>query len=247
MFPATLTPFQRTWLLVCLLLWAALLFGGFLFGRPDAANTRRMPTATRLLSSVVLVLAGWSGYAFARETAAGRYALAVALGMSWGLLGDIAMAGLLPLSNRVIGGIVAFGLGHLCYIAAFLGLATRLGLTGSGRWPILAFWLALGVAGWFLVVQRGQPVSALRTAALVYTLLLATTAGLAAGLAWQAQSFVPLALGAALFFLSDLILAGQLFGGFRFPLIGDVIWLTYGPGQMLIVFSTAVAMRLTAA
>lgn len=247
MFPTTLTSSQRIWLLVCLLLWAALLFGGFVFGRPDPAHTRRMPTSTRLLSSAVLVLAGWSWYAFARETAAARYTLAVALGMSFGLLGDIAMAGLLPLGNRVIGGIVAFGLGHLCYIAAFLGLAGQASLTGGGRWPILAAWLALGVAGWFLIVQRGQPASALRTAALVYTLLLATTAGLAAGLAWQARPLAPLALGAGLFFLSDLILAGQLFGGLRFPLIGDIVWLTYGPGQMLIVFSAAAAMRLTGA
>ncbi|MCS7040599.1 MAG: lysoplasmalogenase [Anaerolineae bacterium] len=247
MFPATLTPFQRTGLLIGLLLWAVLLFGGFVFGRPDPANTRRMPTSTRLLSSAVLVLAGWSWYALARETAATRYTLAVALGMSFGLLGDIAMAGLLPLSNRVIGGIVAFGVGHLCYIAAFLGLGGQAGLTGSSRWPLLAVWLALGVVGWYVVVQRGQPFSALRTAALVYALLLATTAGLAAGLAWQARPFVPLALGAGLFFLSDLILAGQLFGGLSFPLIGDVIWLTYGPGQMLIVFSGAAAMRLTGA
>ncbi|MBI5669683.1 MAG: hypothetical protein HZC41_16925 [Chloroflexi bacterium] len=37
--------------------------------------------------------------------------------------------------------------------------------------------------------------------------------------------------------MSDLILAGELFSGINFPLIGDVMWLTYGPAQMLIVYS----------
>jgi hypothetical protein len=52
---------------------------------------------------------------------------------------------------------------------------------------------------------------------------------------------VPLAIGAALFLLSDLILAGELFSGLKFPLIGDVIWLTYGPAQALIVYAAGAA------
>jgi hypothetical protein len=76
---------------------------------------------------------------------------------------------------------------------------------------------------------------------LPYALLLASTAGLATGLALQSTYFVPLAIGAALFLLSDLILAGELFSGLQFPLIGDVIWLTYGPGQALIVYASGVA------
>jgi hypothetical protein len=241
MVPATLLPWQRAWLLLCLGLWAVFLFGGFVFGRPDAEGLRRMPLRTRLLSSVVLVLAGWSWYAFVRETAASRYALAIALGMSLGLLGDIAMAGLLPWGNRVVGGILAFGLGHIAYIAAFLGL-------GAGRpWPVLVIGWMVGLVGWYGVVQHGQAWTALRGAALVYALLLATTAGLAAALALRHPGFILLAVGAGLFFLSDLILAGQLFAGLRFPLIGDVVWLTYGPGQMLIVFSTGTVVRLLTA
>jgi hypothetical protein len=43
-------------------------------------------------------------------------------------------------------------------------------------------------------------------------------------------------LGGALFLISDLILAFRLFHG-SFYMAGDAVWLTYGPGQMLIVFS----------
>ena len=77
----------------------------------------------------------------------------------------------------------------------------------------------------------------LHLAALPYALLLASTAGFATGLALQSALFIPLALGAGLFLISDLILATQLFNKAYFWLISDVVWLTYGPGQMLIVFS----------
>jgi hypothetical protein len=36
--------------------------------------------------------------------------------------------------------------------------------------------------------------------------------------------------------LSDAILAAKLFRGWDPPLLDDAVWLTYGPGQMLIVF-----------
>jgi hypothetical protein len=80
-------------------------------------------------------------------------------------------------------------------------------------------------------------------AALLYALLLAGTAGVATGLALQTPAFIPVAVGAALFLASDLILAGELFNGLSFPLIGDVVWLTYGPAQALIVYGTALALQ----
>jgi hypothetical protein len=60
----------------------------------------------------------------------------------------------------------------------------------------------------------------------------------------QPPVFLPLAVGAALFLLSDLILAAELFNGLHFPLIGDVVWLTYGPAQMLIVYSMIGALLM---
>ena len=105
-------------------------------------------------------------------------------------------------------------------------------------------WLVVGVIGWYLAVFRGQEKrSALHWMALPYALLLASTAGVVTGLAVQDPVFWPMAIGAALFVLSDLIIAGRLFnprplGSQRHSdLIDNTIWLTYGPGQMLIVYS----------
>jgi len=224
----------RTWLLALLALWALLLFGGFIFGQPDAAHSQRIPTWMRMASSAVLVVAAWSWWLAGVQDKG--MALLIAVGMSLGFLGDLFMAGLLPAAPRVLWGMGAFGLGHVAYIAAFMRLANVLGLTANG--PRLAAWLAwllIGAVGWYLVVFRGQQATALHWAALPYALLLASTAGLASGLALQARTFIPLALGGALFLTSDLILAAQLFNGLSFALIGSVIWLTYGPAQALIV------------
>ena len=224
----------RAWLLALLALWALLLFGGFIFGQPDASNSQRIPTWMRMASSAVLVVAAWSWWlAGVQEPGV---ALLIAVGMSLGFLGDLFMAGLLPAAPRVLWGMGAFGLGHVAYIAAFLRLANVLGLTANGpRVVAWLAWLLIGAVGWYFVVFRGQQATALHWAALPYALLLASTAGLASGLALQARTFIPLALGGALFLTSDLILAAQLFNGLSFPLIGSVIWLTYGPAQALIV------------
>lgn len=246
MFTTLPHPWQRAWLIALLVLWAALLFGGFLFGSAGEAS-RRMPTWTRMASSATLVVAAFSWYAFARGTAASGYALFVAIGMTFGFLGDLLLAGVLPGGRNLIGGIAAFGVGHIFYIAAFLRYSTQTGLDDPRRWLALAAWLLVGLVGWYVVVYRGASQAGIALTivhwiALPYALLLATTAGLATGMALADSRFIPLAVGAALFLLSDLILAGEMFSGLTFPLIGDVIWLTYGPGQMLIVYSIAAAL-----
>lgn len=239
MFTYLSVPFQRTWLIALLGLWAILLFGGFLLGGPDASQ--RMPKWARLTSSFVLVVAGWSWYAFSRAQTNQNFALLVAIGMTFGFLGDLFMAGMMPGGRSVMGGIGSFGLGHIFYITAFITFGNRMGLNSAvPRWGALAVWLLIGALGWYFVVFRGQTPTTLHWAALPYALLLASTAGFATGLALQNSAFIPLAMGGALFLASDLILAAQLFNGLSFFLIGDVIWLTYGPGQMLIVYAAGV-------
>ena len=87
------------------------------------------------------------------------------------------------------------------------------------------------------VFLRNKKRSPLLWAALVYSLLLASTALLGVSLALQLPLFGVLAVGGLFFFASDLILALELFNQTRFPYLGDWVWLTYGPGQALIVLS----------
>jgi hypothetical protein len=235
----------RWWAMSLLALWAAFLLGGFLLGTPADEGQQRMPTWARIASSLTLVGAGWCWYVSGRGQPAETFALLLAVGMTLSLVGDLFMARLIPLPERTLGGIAAFGLAHAAYIAAFLTFARQCGLDAPApRWAAWLAWIVTGLAGWLLFVLPGDAPAAVRWAALPYTLLLASTAGLATGLALQAPALWGLGLGAALFLASDLILAGELFGGWRFRHPGDLVWLTYGPGQMLIVFSAPAALTI---
>jgi hypothetical protein len=239
------------WLTFLWLSWAGLLWGGFLLGAPTAVDGRRMPAWTRLGSSLALVIAAWSWYVIGRGSAISLLLLLVAAGMSLGISGDLFMARLLPVRQPVVGGMAAFGLGHMAYAGGWLYWSNQVGLVDPTlRWSAILAWLLIGGIGWYWVVYRGRRpdqkgASALHWAALPYALLLAGVAGVTLGLAAQSPLFAPLAVGASLFLVSDLILAARLFNDLRFPLVDDVIWLTYGPAQMLLVYSVGLAWRFS--
>lgn len=239
-----LTDGERIWMLALLLIWAGLLFGGFALGKENADQTHRVPTRMRMGSSLALVLAGWSWWWISADSDWHQLALFVAVGMSFGFLGDLFMAGILSLGDRVIAGISAFGLGHIAYIAGLVHFGNRFDMSDpTKRWGALAVWLFIAALAWFYVVYRGaEKPEVVHYIALPYALLLAATAGFATGLALHSSgTFLVLAVGGALFLTSDLILAAQIFNDLHFRLIGDVVWLTYGPGQMLIVFAVPFA------
>lgn len=236
--------FQRFWLIGLLILWALFLFGGFLFGELNAEGTHRIPLWARMASSFTLVVASWSWFIFA-DVFPRSYSLLIAVGMTLGFIGDLFMARLIPIKDYVLGGIGSFGLGHIAYIIAFISFSNeRHWFRGNEniRWNALIVWWVIALISWYFVVFRGQKHTFLHYAALPYGLLLASTAGLATGLASQTPLFIPLVIGTALFLLSDFILAAQLFNGLHFKMIGDIVWLTYGPAQMLIVYSVASAL-----
>lgn len=233
--------------------WAVLLAAAMVVGNLDGGHGSLAATALRMGSSVVLVVTGWVAYAQWRRQAAGRFALCVAVGMTLGAIGDFFNAGLLdfiPLPNPVLGGIAAFGIGHTAYIAGAIDLAKRAGLTDRRAivGAVLA-WQLVGLVGWYYVVMLGSENRDLVWPALPYSLLLAGTAGITCALALQDRRLSALAVGGALFLASDLILAFGLFRG-HFAHQTECVWLTYGPGQMLIVFSTisaAAVLRKTVA
>lgn len=227
------------WLTALPVVWAALLLGSVM---ASFLSRQRLATWLRLASSLTLVVAAWSWYLVAHAVpGAALFALLVALGMTLGFLGDLLLANAIPVTQGFLAGMAAFALGHLAYIAAIISQTPQV------QWAVEGVALLVGLAGWYVVVFRGgKDAMILRWAALPYALLLATTAGLALGLAIQMSAFLPLAFGAALFLLSDLLVAGEHFGNVRFPHIGDTVWLTYGPAQMLIVYAVNSALVVAA-
>jgi hypothetical protein len=269
--------------------WAVLLFGG-LIGKPDADRTRW----TRMASSLALVIAAWSYALLYRERVYVDVVVLIAVGMAFCFIGDLFMAQLILQDDRhILGGIGAFGLGHMAYIAAFLRLLSHSQLLLDWRMNysvnelnivlpqsaingmiLIGCWLFATVIWYWVIYRAAKERTTLHLAALPYALLLATTVGTALNLtlyAWDlynvsnatqavrasmllsrgAANLVGMesstallnlvrisipALGTLLFFISDFILAARLFNKAYFHMIDDWVWLTYGPGQMLIVY-----------
>ncbi len=243
-------PWVRLVLSALLALWAGLLLFGLLFGEPDAAKRNRLPLRARMGLSVTLVIAALVWWrAGTAGTALDRFGLFILLGMSFGLLGDLFMARLIvPAPRHVIFGILAFGVGHVWYILAFVQARTALGLDAGSVWAgAVVIYLVVAVVLWLALVREPARGKALNLGTLGYSLLLSAMAGAAAALAVQAGAFLPLALGGLFFMASDLILGSELMRRVSFPGIGDVIWVTYTVAQMLIVYySSAAALRLLA-
>lgn len=238
----TLTDLERLWLAALWLAWVTLLIGGFITGKLNAAGTHRIATWRRMGASLTLVLAAWSWWLMVNEGEIATFALLIALGMSAGFVGDLLLADLFPLGEMsVLAGMAAFGIGHVLYIVGLLDLG-RTHAFDATRWLALLVWLLVAAVIWYVLVFRGQQHTAPHYAALPYGLLLASTTGLASGLVLVVPACAPIAIGAALFLFSDFVLAAQLFNGAHFRMIGDLVWLTYSPGQMLIVFGIAVGI-----
>lgn len=246
MIDIQLDPTQQLPLIGCLILWACLLFGGFAFGNLNDANTRKMPTWTRMTSSFTLVVFAWLWWLFVQNTPDATIGFAFAIGMTFGWLGDLFMAQLLPVKEHVLGGIASFGMGHIAYIIGLLSAGNTFDLTdGTTQLLTWVIWLIIGFGLWYTIVYHKSDRTFLHKAALPYALLLASTTGVAMGLALQHPAFIPITIGAGLFLLSDLILATELFNGANWRYIGDVVWLTYGPGQMLIVSGLALPVLIS--
>jgi uncharacterized membrane protein YhhN len=243
-------PGRTAWFIALWLAWAALLAGAMIAGNLAAGHGSSAATWLRMGSSVALVVTAWLAWTLWQRSAPGPFAVLIAVGMSLGTIGDFFNAGLLefiPLKDNTLGGIIAFGLGHVAYIAACLSLARSAAGLSCRRTMLAAViaWQLFGLVAWYFVVFQGIEKRDLIWPALGYTLLLAGTAGVATGLALQDRRLTALALGAALFLISDLILAFGLFRG-SFAHQTECVWLTYGPGQMLIVFSVLSAAAVLA-
>lgn len=231
---------RRVWFVLLSLVWGTLLVGSMLVGNLAGGHGSPAAVSMRMGSSVVLVVTGWLAFLLWRGSDAGPYACWIAVGMTLGTIGDFFNAGFLnwiPLPDPVLGGIAAFGLGHMAYITGCLVLSRQAGLTSWRAFVIaLTVWQLFGLVTWYFVVLAGTEARGLVWPSLPYSALLAGTAGITSGMALQDSRFLRLALGGALFLASDLILACGMFRG-HVPHQTEWVWCTYGPGQMLIVFS----------
>ena len=125
----------------------------------------------------------------------------VALALALSSLGDMVLSR--PGERAFLGGLVAFALGHLAWIAVFVW---RLGVSAAPLdlyWPLLAVLAALIVMMARILLPRA---GALKVPVAVYILVIAamSVTGVATGLGW-------IIAGAMLFAASDTLLGLQTF------------------------------------
>ena len=216
-----------------LTVWGALLWGHRLFGPADGPDFERIPTWARMTSSSVLVLYAVLVLPSMRDADLRKLARAMAIGMAFGLVGDLLLAGVLGLQGPAAlgAGMVVFGIGHGFYLK---------GMRAVGPWPWKPIVGAMVVvlAGWLVNVMGGTSPSPLLTVgALVYGLLLGAVLGMATGIALRERPFWTMAIGAAVFLVSDLVLSLHFFRPDVYAQIpvhirGDLVWLLYAAGQV---------------
>jgi uncharacterized membrane protein YhhN len=168
------------------------------------------PLATTLIPLVALI---------APAPTAPPYQIAIGLGLGFSLLGDVWL--MWP-SDRFVAGLVSFLLAHLCYGVAFV---TRGWETLSPVWLIPYALYGVGILQ-VLSPRLGR----LRLAVVVYMGVILTMAWLATG----AQALA--AVGAALFVVSDSVLAYEKFVRAWRP-ARWVVLSTYWAAQWLIAVS----------
>ena len=168
--------------------------------------------AKPLATALVFALA-WR----ARPAVSARYRHFVLAGIACSLAGDVLL--MLP-GDLFVPGLVAFLLGHACFIAALLG-DSRFAVPA---WPLLAC-LAYGIAN--LVALWGAIAAPLRVPVVVYVAVLCSMAGQALARALRGDAPARLAArGALLFMLSDSVLAWDRFRG-PLPLASLWVLATY--------------------
>lgn len=171
-----------------------------------------------------LASAGFVAAALAQGATESSYgqALLVALVLSW--LGDVL---LIPRSRRVFrAGILAFLLGHIAFVAAFVGRGVDLRLAGAAL--AVALMAAAVVGRWLLPHVPPE----MKPAVIAYIAVISIMVASALGTGRAA-----IALGAVAFYLSDLSVARDRFVA---PGFANRVWgLPLYYGAQLVLAATA--------
>ncbi len=208
----------------------------FIFGHYNTDRTRRTIKPLRLSTSWILVICAW--IIWAASTTLSAPALLIALGMTFGALGDLVLADVIPLPKRMISGILVFSIGHLCYIASFSQTARLLGLNDPFAESLL--WVVFVIVAaflWFFLIYNPAKSRVLNIGSLIYGWLIAVMTGTATALALSDPRFTLTAIGGVLFLISDMILGNRELRDHGWFLVHDVVWVLYIAGQALIVLT----------
>lgn len=161
------------------------------------------------------------------------FALLVVGGLLLSAVGDFLLA--MPGDGTFVPGLVAFLLGHVAYVGAFL--TERRGLHLLHALPVLAY--GVGVGLWLWPHLGGMSLPVLAYLVVICTMLWRAAARVGRGA--TLDLWLGLA-GAVLFVLSDTAVAANRFVT-ELPAASAVIMLTYWPGQLGLALAAGLRRR----
>lgn len=224
----------------------ALFAAGWLGPWRDASGRQtngRLPLQARLLLSLSLLAAALLVWGIS-SNAWIAYRQWVLLGMAVSFIGDLIMARVIPVPDRLVGGIAAFAVAHALYITAFVQtiLASGASLPNAGLVLGLILYELWAVGGWWILIRDPAKGTVVNAGALMYGLWIGVMASFALALAVAlGGGFWLTALGGLVFMVSDFIIGITDIRGISLKNANDWVWLTYVAGQMGIIYAGAVA------
>lgn len=189
-----------------------------------------LPLAIRLILSFSLT--GSAIWIWLQDPSV-EYSTWVALGMTLSTVGDLFMAGLIPIGHRLIEGWLLSLLLIVFYVKAFF----------ANRNFVEWFWIGLLVyglfliVGWFFFIRNDKQDKLFTIGALIYGLWVGGMACFAFALYYENTGiwWIP-AFGGLLFVISDFIIGVTDIGGRKLKYEPLWIWFTYVAAQMCIVY-----------
>lgn len=207
---------------------------------PALKTNGRLARPVRMLLSFSLVIAAFAIWLGGAKMPV--YAQWVAWGMLASFIGDLIMARLIPMPNRLIGGMVAFGIAHALYITAFVQtMQTISSLEPYNRFNVgwltgLLLYGLFTIIGWWFLIRNPKKDAVTNIGALGYGLWISVMAACALGLGY-ALGFWLTAIGGLLFVASDFIIGITDIRGIKIKNANDWIWLTYVGAQAGIIYA----------
>lgn len=203
-------------------------------------------------STFVLSAAAWVHAASSRTGTLTKFYKLIALGITTGALADIYGTQLTKHFSiePLLITIPLFALGHLFYIIGTLNAAHRLHLTHQPKWRTALLISTSGVAAvgftlWKTLVHSSETLPFTHLPLAGYTGILAVAAAVMLTISILAPRFCIIAIGGLLFLASDGLLAVKIFQD-NPGHIGDLCWIVYGIGQMLITYGTVYVSKTSA-
>ena len=218
-----------------------LFFIGFWGPWRDANTKGHLARPIRMLLSFSLLVAAFAIWLGGAKLPI--YAQWVAFGMFASFIGDLIMARLIRLPNRLIAGMIAFTIAHALYINAYTQTMQIISsIEPYNRFNIgllagLLFYCSLVLFGWLYLVRQSRHARIIKIGSMVYLLWVCTMASFALALGY-ALGFWLTAIGGLLFVISDFIVVVRDVGDKRIQNVNDWVWLTYVGAQMGIIYSS---------